>query len=375
MTSYIKGYYSKSIFQNSTGYNIGIFKVSDTNDESLADYIGRTITFTGYFHELNNIDTYIFYGKKVLHEKYGEQFQVESYDRCKPEEKDSIIEFLTSGLFKGIGEKKAKSIVDVLGKDTLKIILETPDNLILIPGISKANIETLHTKLKEYEASYETIMYLTDYGFSTKDSMIIYNTYKKNTKDIIENDIYRLIEDINDMYFKKIDMIALRNGIEKNSKIRIKSSIIYIMRELSDTIGHSYYFEEELLSYLPRVLGVVIIREEFDNSIEELILDLKVTHKEERYYLTDMYEAETFIVKRFRGLNSNKEIVDKHLDDKVKDLESFFGIRYNACQLDAIKKSYTRDFLIITGGPGTGKTTIMKGIVGLYRQMNKLTYA
>ena len=90
MTSYIKGYYSKSIFQNSTGYNIGIFKVSDTNDESLADYIGRTITFTGYFHELNNIDTYIFYGKKVLHEKYGEQFQVESYDRCKPEEKDQL---------------------------------------------------------------------------------------------------------------------------------------------------------------------------------------------------------------------------------------------------------------------------------------------
>ena len=129
MTSYIKGYYSKSIYQNATGYNIGLFKVSDTNDESLADYIGRTITFTGYFHELNNIDTYIFYGKKVEHEKYGEQFQVDSYDRCKPEEKDSIIEFLTSGLFKGIGEKKAKSIVDVLGKDTLKIILENPDNL------------------------------------------------------------------------------------------------------------------------------------------------------------------------------------------------------------------------------------------------------
>ena len=374
MISYIKGYYSKSIFQNSTGYNIGIFRVSDTNDEALADYIGRTITFTGYFHELNNIDTYIFYGKKVEHEKYGEQFQVESYERCKPEEKDSIIEFLTSGLFKGIGEKKAKSIVDVLGKDTLKIILENPDNLILIPGITKANIDTLHTKLKEYEASYETIMYLTDYGFSTKDSMIIYNTYKKKTKEIIENDIYQLIEDINDMYFKKVDMIALRNGIEKNAKVRIKSSILYIMRELSDTIGHSYYYEEELISYLPRVLGVVISRAEFDSSIEELILDLKVTHKEDRFYLTDMYEAEAFIVKRFRSLNSNKEIVDKHLDDKINDLESFFGIRYNTCQLEAIRKSYTRDFLIITGGPGTGKTTIMKGIVELYRQMNKLSY-
>ena len=106
MATYIKGTYSKSIYESSAGYHIGIMRVIDTNDESLSDYIGRTITFTGYFHELNNIDTYMFYGKKINHEKYGEQFQVESYERCKPEEKDSIIDFLTSGLFKGIGEKK-----------------------------------------------------------------------------------------------------------------------------------------------------------------------------------------------------------------------------------------------------------------------------
>ena len=89
MTTYIKGTYSKSIYESSAGYHVGILKVMDTNDEKLAEYIGRSITFTGYFHELNNIDTYLFYGKLVEHEKYGEQFQVESYERCKPEEKDS----------------------------------------------------------------------------------------------------------------------------------------------------------------------------------------------------------------------------------------------------------------------------------------------
>ena len=145
---YIKGSFSKSIYKSNSGYNIGIFRVYDTNDDSLNEYVGRTITFTGYFHELNDIDTYMFYGKLVKHEKYGEQFQVESYERCKPEEKDSIIEFLTSGLFPGIGEKKAKQIVETLGNDTLKIILENPDNLILIPGITKKNIEILHSKLK-----------------------------------------------------------------------------------------------------------------------------------------------------------------------------------------------------------------------------------
>lgn len=374
MASYIQGKYTKCIFKNNTGYNIGVFRVSDSNDPSLADYIGRSITFTGYFHDLNEIDTYLFYGKLVTHEKYGEQFQVESYERCMPEEKDSIVEFLTSGLFKGIGEAKAKKIVDVLGKDTLKIILETPDNLLLIPSISKKNVDTLHNKLKEYEASYETIMYLSDMGFSTKDSMIIYNTYKKDTKKVIEEDIYKLIEDINEIYFKKIDVIALKNGVKKDALIRVKASLLYIMNEVSNTYGHSYYFREELLNYLPRVLGVNICTELFDECINKLVDDLKVIIKEDRFYLREMYESETLIVKRFRLLNSNKEIIDKRLDSMILELEDFFDIKYNSCQLDAIKKSYMKDFLIITGGPGTGKTTIMKGIVELYRLMEKLSY-
>lgn len=374
MASYIQGKYTKCIFKNNTGYNIGVFRVSDSNDPSLADYIGRSITFTGYFHDLNEIDTYLFYGKLVTHEKYGEQFQVDGYERCMPEEKDSIVEFLTSGLFKGIGEAKAKKIVDVLGKDTLKIILETPDNLLLIPSISKKNVDTLHNKLKEYEASYETIMYLSDMGFSTKDSMIIYNTYKKDTKKVIEEDIYKLIEDINEIYFKKIDVIALKNGIKKDALIRVKASLLYIMDEVSNTYGHSYYFREELLNYLPRVLGVNICTELFDECINKLVDDLKIIIKEDRFYLREMYESETLIVKRFRLLNSNKEIIDKRLDSMILELEDFFDIKYNSCQLDAIKKSYMKDFLIITGGPGTGKTTIMKGIVELYRLMEKLSY-
>ena len=372
--TYIKGNYSKSIYKNISGYNIGIFKVSDTNDEKLSNYVGRSITFTGYFHELNTIDTYMFYGSLVNHEKYGEQFQVESYERCKPEEKDSIVEFLTSGLFKGIGEKKAKTIVDVLGKDTLKIILETPDNLILIPGITKKNADMLHERLKEYESSYETIMYLSELGFSTKDSMLIYNFYKKKTKDIIESDIYKIIDDINDINFKKIDTIYIKNGKDKDSDIRIKASIIYILNEISNAYGHCYFNIEEISLYLPRVLGVQITDEKLDSCMKELIKDMKIILKEDRYYLKEMYEAETLIVKRFRLLNSNKEIIDKKLDSKIKDLEEFYNIKYNDEQLEAIKKSYTKDFLIITGGPGTGKTTIMKGICELYRQMNKLSY-
>ena len=372
--NYIKGTYSRSIYESNTGYIIGIFKVRDTNDEKLSDYIGRSITFTGYFHELNNTDTYIFYGELVNHDKYGEQFQVNSYERCKPEEKDSIIEFLTGGLFKGIGTKKAESIVNAYGKETLKVILNNPEDLLLIQGITKKNANTLHEKLKEYESSYEIILFLTEKGFSTRDSMLIYNTYKNKTKDVIEKDIYRLIKDINEITFKKVDIIALRNGIAKDDKRRVKAIIIYIMNEVSNTYGDCYYYKKDLVSLIPRVLGTYIEEELFNTSIKELEHDLEIIIKSDRYYLRDMYDAECNIVKRLRMLNNNKEISAKNIDLTINDLEKFFDIKYNNDQLEAIKKAYKRDFLIITGGPGTGKTTIMKAIVELYRMMKKLPY-
>lgn len=373
--SYIKGNYRRSIYQNSQGYNIGLFKVTDTDDEKLVDYVDHIITFTGYFHELNDMDTYLFYGKLVTHPKYGEQFQVDSYERCKPEEKDAIVDFLTSGLFKGIGEKKAKAIVDVLGKDTLKIILENPDNLILIPGVNRKNIDTLHTKLQEYEASYETILILTELGFSTKDAMIVYNFYKNKTKNIIDTNIYQIIEDIYNMNFKKIDTIALKNGLAKDSPIRVEATIVYIMNELSNAYGHSYYFKEELLTYLPRVLGQNITEELFLTSLDNLEKNLRIVRKEEKYYLKEMYEAETLITKRFRMLSHEEDKVIKDIDLKIKELEELLGITYNEQQFLAIKNSILKKFIIITGGPGTGKTTIMKGVTELYRTINKLGYS
>ena len=375
IATYIKGIHSKTIFKNNTtGYHIGLLKVAEVSDETLSDYLGKTITFTGYFHELNDIDTYIMYGKLVEHSKYGKQFQVDSYERCKPVEKDSIVEFLTSGLFKGIGEKKAKSIVDVLGKDTLKIILETPDNLLLIPKITKKDIDVLHNKLKEYETSYETIVYLQELGFNTKDSMLIYNKYQKGTKLVIEEDIYQIIDEIIEINFKKVDIIAIRKGIEKDSKIRIKAALLYIMQEISNTYGHCYYYDEELVGYLPRVLGIEIEEDKYIKALKELITDNKIIIKEERIYLSDMYHAEAYITKRLRSLSKNEDKKSKKIEQVIEEIEEFYEIKYNKEQLDAIKTSYIKDLLIITGGPGTGKTTIMHAICEVYRRLNNYTY-
>ena len=374
MDIYIKGNYQRSIYQNSNGYHIGLFKVKETNCEQLTKYVDKTITFTGYFHELNDMDTYLFFGQMVEHPKYGLQFSVTSYERCKPEEKDAIVEFLTSGLFKGIGEKKAKAIVDVLGKDTLQIILENPDNLILIPGITKTNIDTLHNKLKEYESSYETVLYLSNLGFSTKDSMLIYNYYKDRVKEVIEEDIYQLEYSIYELNFKKIDRIALKNGMAKDSFVRVRAAILYIMEEVSNTYGHSYFYYDEIFQYLPRVLLISISDEVYKKAMESLIVDLMIVNKEDRYYLKDMWEAETLIVKRFRLLAHKEDEDFKNLEDKLTEMESVFGISYNEEQRRAILDSIRKNFLIITGGPGTGKTTIMKGIIELYKEVHKLSY-
>ena len=374
MDIYIKGHYQRSIYQNSNGYHIGLFKVSETNSPELTPFLDKTITFTGYFHELNDMDTYLFFGQMVEHPKYGTQFSVTHYERCKPEEKDAIVDFLTSGLFKGIGEKKAKTIVDRLGKDTLQIILEHPDNLILIPGITKNNIDTLHTKLKEYEASYETVLYLSNLGFSTKDSMLIYNYYKDQVKSVIEEDIYQLEYSIYELSFKKIDRIALKNGMKRDDIVRVRASILYIMEEVSNAYGHSYFYYDEVFNYLPRVLLVSVSDEVYKKAMESLIVDLKVIKKEEKYYLRDMYDAECFIVKRFRLLAHKEEESFKNLEDKFKEMEQVFGISYNEEQKKAILESICKNFLIITGGPGTGKTTIMKGIIELYKEVHKLSY-
>ncbi len=374
MDIYIKGHYQRSIYQNSNGYHIGLFKVKETNSEELTPFLDKTITFTGYFHELNDMDTYLFFGKMVEHPKYGTQFSVTSYERCKPEEKDAIVEFLTSGLFKGIGEKKAKSIVEVLGKDTLSIILEHPDNLILIPGITKKNIDILHNKLKEYESSYETVLYLSNLGFSTKDSMLVYNYYKDRVKEIIHDDIYQLEYSIYELSFKKIDSIALKNGVSKDSFIRIKAAILYIMEEVSNAYGHSYFFYDEIFGYLPRVLLTSISESSYQEAMNSLIIDMKVIQKDEKYYLKDMYEAECLIVKRFRLLAHKEEEEFPNLEEHFSEMEDIFGISYNEVQKQAILESVKKNFLVITGGPGTGKTTIMKGIIELYKDVHKLSY-
>ena len=372
MNKFIKGQYRKSVYEGENGYIVGIFRIQDSSIE-FTEFVGKTITFTGYFHELSENDTYIFYGDFINHAKYGEQFSVVNYERLKPEDKDSIVEFLSSGLFKEKKKKKAKKIVEVLGKDTLNIIIENKDNLLLIPTITKKQVDILHDTLVEYESSYQTILYLNDLGFNTKDSMKIYNKYKIKTKDTIEEDIYKLI-DIKDIAYKKIDKIALDMNYLRDDERRIKASIYYVMQEVCFLYGHTYLSFSEIYQYTIRLLKMDISEELILKAINCLAVDLKIVIEDDKYYLKDLYEAEENIAKRIKYLLRKKDNKAKNLDNLIEDLEKYSNINYNSEQLDAIKNSVVKSFLVITGGPGTGKTTIIKAIVDLYQSVHKLSF-
>ena len=372
MDYYIKGHFKKSLFVAENGYVVGLFRVTDS-DKAINEFINKTITFTGYFHELNENDLYLFRGSFTNHPKYGEQFVVESYEICMPEEKDSIVEFLSSGLFKGIGEAKAKKIVNALGNDTIDIILNNPDNLILIPTITKKQADMLHNTLEEYQASYKIVLKLNELGFSTRDSMIIYNKYHNRTLDIIDNNIYRLYEDIADLTFKKIDSIGIK-VMDKDDSRRVVAGIIYVFTEVYGNIGHSYLYIREIYDFLIRALNIRIDKELFLSCINKMLLDIKLVNIDDKYYLKSMYEDEVLIANTFKYLNSLEKNKYKKIDNYIENYEKTSSFNYNAEQLLAIKKGLENHLTIITGGPGTGKTTIIKAIIDLYRDLNKYSY-
>lgn len=368
---YVKGIFRQSIFRSDKGYIIGLLKVSETNIIEMQDYVNKTITFTGYFADLNENERYVMYGEIVNHPKYGFQFSVNESERIKPDDKDGIVEFLSSDLFKGIGEKMAIRIVDILGEDALNIILNDKTCLYQVPKLSEAKINIIHDTLVKYEESHETIVKLTELGFTMRDALNIYNTYKSNTIRIIENDIYRIITDVDDINFTKVDQIATTLNEDKFNLNRIKACIVYIMKELSFRNGDTYLTYGEIYEGVSFYLKGDIDNTLFDEAISELDGELKIKIEEDRYYIYEDYESEEFIVSKINYLINKDTSSYKNIDLRVKELEDKYGIEYSDKQKEAIIKALENNILIVTGGPGTGKTTIIKAIVDLYKLLNK----
>ena len=364
--AYIKGNFRKYIFKSDKGYVIGLFKVREASSDVIS-YVNSTITFTGYFHDLNENDLYTFSGDIVNHERYGEQFNVSSYEIVLPNDKDNIIEFLSSNLFPGIGEKKASIIVDYLGPDCLEKILSNPDEMSLVPGLTKKQQKIIYDNLLKYQYSFEIIVSLTKFGFNTRDALSIYNKYKNETLSVLEFNPYLLVDDLNDISFKKIDNVRGKFNILDDDERRIKACIKHVMEELSNSLGSTYFNKEEIFSYMKRSVFSVTY-DVFLLNLDSLILNNDIILVDNRLTLYKMYEAEQYIASRIFEL-SNNMIKTKLKDKDLIALEKFFDIKYSDQQTLAIRKSIENNLLVITGGPGTGKTTIIKAICRLYQEV------
>lgn len=372
MKNYIKGKFTRTIFSSNNGYVIGLLKVQDTNDEEMMDYIDKTVTFTGYFADLKQDDMYYLYGSSMEHPKYGFQYQVTEYERVKPEGKDGVIEFLSSDLFPGIGEKMAKRIVDTLGENTLDRILEEEECLALVPKLSTAKAKKIVTILNRYEESHKTIVYLTELGFRMRDALLIYNKYKENTIRQIENNIFDVLNDIEELSFSKVDELRDQLHIEVEDERRIKACIFYIAKEITFQTGDTYFTFDEIYYGVRNYLKYEVQMDLFSSMLEELVTENKLIQNGEEYELFELHEAEQHIIGKLKYLSEKEKTTYKKLDAYLEELENVNQITYNDDQRAAIKQALEHNLLIITGGPGTGKTTIIKAIVDLYKELNDL---
>ena len=354
--SYIKGTISKIIYRNnSNGYTVGLIKIKESDEE-----VGKIETFTGVLPEFNEKTIYQLNGTFTTHNKYGYQFQVDSFEIVLPEKKDELVDFLSSDLFP-IGEKTAKKIVGAFGEDTIDVILNNKEKLLEIPRLGIEKINKINNILKEYQSTSNIVLELNRMGFNTKDSLMLLNKYKDKVIRIIDNNIYDLIDNIN-LNFKEIDTIAINNKYDLYDERRIEALIIYLLNEITFEQGDTYSFFQEIynsiIKYLPDLKS-----EDLEYYLIKLSKQKRVVIKKEKYYLKELYDAEEYIADRIYRLNNMERRKLPKLKEKIKELEQKIGITYDESQKNAIITSLNNNFTITTGGPGTGKTTIIKGII------------
>lgn len=365
--AYIVGKFIQDIYSNSdNGYMVGLLRVSDSDEE---EYINKVITFTGIFDELKYKTNYKMEGNFVSHNKYGKQFQVESYEMILPTEKEELVEFLSSSLFP-IGEKMALNIVNKLGNDTINIIMRDDGCLSDIPRLSEERARIIREKILEYQSTSHIVIELNKMGFSTKNAITIMKKYGDLAIDIVHDDIYKIMDDI-EITFDEIDKIARNIGYLLNDERRLLALTINMMKILTFNSGDTYLYFDEMYEYMVKHTDQISY-ELFEYILLKLEKLEKIVKDRDRYYLYELYESEKYISDRLYRLNNLERRKLPKLDKKINQLEFVSGITYDESQREAIYKSLNNNLTIITGGPGTGKTTIIRCIVKLLIEINGL---
>ena len=370
MKNYILGSIRKIIFESNSGpYKVGLFKIKETNDEDALEYVNKVIGFTGNFAEINEDVDYILYGKLIIHPKYGLQYSVDSYEISVPSDTDSLIMYLSSGMFKGIGTKTAKKIVERFGSDTVDVIKDNYEELALISGMNMKKARMIHDKMIENDVNQDLIIKLNGYGFSVKEAIDLSTMYGLDLINIIEENIYELVDYVS---FDKLDLIFLKDHDEMSS-VRIKALIKHNIKTMCYESGDTLIHKEELFIRMKRCFKKSFSSNMYVAYINELLSENELVEVEDNITLYEFYEAEKYILSDINRISNIKDAVNsKKMDEYIKLYEKRNNIEFNKEQRNAIEESIKNNFYIITGGPGTGKTTIIKAIVELLESISNI---
>ncbi|KRL38712.1 ATP-dependent RecD-like DNA helicase [Liquorilactobacillus uvarum] len=358
-----------------TFYKVIQVKVSEANFEWKND----DIVITGNFADLIEGNNYRFEGQLVKHPKYGQQFQAFNYQNETPTTRAGIIAYLSGNSFHGIGLKTATKIVEHLGTDTIQKILEDERNLAglnLKSAQKKALIETLRSD----NGTQQIIIELNSYGFGSRMSTAIFNRYREKTVEVIHENPYRLALEINGIGFKKADAIAEKLGFAADSSGRIQAAILQSMHDLCHERGDTYTTAEPLLQQTLGLLmssrHVSLNPELLADQLLQMANDGKIVGEENKIYLRSYFEAEWRIaenVKRLLNLKVKEKVSEKTFKNLMTKVEEQLGISYGEDQISAIQKALNARLFLLTGGPGTGKTTIINGIVATFALLNDVS--
>lgn len=343
-------------YQNQeNGYSVMKVKVKDYSD---------LVTLVGNLLDVPVGAVLLCDGDWKVDKKYGRQFVCETWEEVMPATVYGIEKYLGSGLVKGIGPKFAHLIVEKFGTETIEIIEDNIERLREVPRIGKRRVEKIRESWEKQKDIKNVMLFLQQYGVSTAYAAKIYRQYGKESIDKVQDNPYRLADDIWGIGFKTADSIASKMGYEKNDLRRCKSGISYTLNELSNE-GHVYAVEEQLIETAKKLLEAD--EEPIRQAVTEMIASEDLIREDEAIYLPPFYHSECGTAKKLLALLQDQTPTLFGLKADIKAIEKVSGIEYDEVQIAAIKQAVRSKVMVLTGGPGTGKTTTTQGIIAAYK--------
>lgn len=373
---FIKGKLIVMVFHNEdTLYSVARIRINDTNEQ----YEDKEVIVAGYFPYIHEDEIYTFFGHFHQHPRHGLQYQINHFKKELPQSEEGIIQYLSSDLFEGIGKKTAQKIVKTLGERAISKIIENPSILLTIPKFPEEKAKQLYDTLMLHQGLEQIMISLSNYGFGPQLSMRIYQTYKEDTLEIIQNNPYRLIEDVEGIGFTRADELGQAIGISGNHPDRIRAGCLFTLNQQSLQEGHVYLNMEPFLLDVYRLINEKVRQNkvsEIDISREIISLgeEGKIIAEEDRVYLPSLYYAEKGLVTSLKRITEQDQFSEEFPEAEfllaLGSLEERLNVQYAPSQRDAIHRAITSPIMILTGGPGTGKTTVIKGIVEIYSELH-----